>query len=63
MSEVVDISPGNLDSAWDSFSLAPHMMYSEYKLNVQDDNIQTYCIPFPILNQSIVLCPVITVAS
>ena len=35
------------------------MMYSAYKLNKQDDSIQ----PFPILNLSVVLCPVLTIAS
>ena len=29
------------------------MMYSAYKLNKQDDNIQPWCSPFPILNQSL----------
>ena len=38
-------------------------MYSTYKLNKQDDNIQPWLTPFPIWNQSIVLCPVLTVAS
>ena len=44
-------------------SLAFHMMYSAYKLNKQDDNIQPCHTPFPILNQSIVLCKVLMVAS
>ena len=35
-------------------SLAFHMMYSAYKLNKQGDNIQPWCTPFPILNQSAV---------
>ena len=35
------------------------MMYSAYKLNKQGDNIQ----PFPIWNQSVVSCLVLTVAS
>ena len=38
-------------------------MYSEYKLNKQGDNIQPWCTPFPIWNQSIVPCLVLTVAS
>ena len=38
-------------------------MYSAYKLNKQADNIQHWCIPFSILNQSIVPCSVLTVAS
>ena len=39
------------------------MMYSTYKLNKQGDNIQPWCTPFPIWNQSVVPCPVLTVAS
>ena len=39
------------------------MMYSTYKLNKQGDNIQPWCTPFPILNQSSVPCLVLTVAS
>ena len=39
------------------------MMYSAYKLNKQGDNIQPSCTPFPIWNQSVVPCPVLTVAS
>ena len=39
------------------------MMYSEYKLNKQGDNIQPWCTPFPIWNQSFFSCPVLTVAS
>ena len=38
-------------------------MYSAYKLNKQGDNIQPWHTPFPILNQSVVPCPVLTVAS
>ena len=38
------------------------MMYSAYKLNKQGDNIQPCCIPFPIWNQSIVPCQVLTIA-
>ena len=43
-------------------SLAFHMMYSAYKLKKQGDNIQP-CTPFPIWNQSIFPCLVLTVAS
>ena len=39
------------------------MMYSSYKLNKQGDSIQPCCTPFPIWNQSVVPCPVLTVAS
>jgi len=35
-----------------SSSLAFRMMYSAYKLNKQGDNIQPWCTPFPIWNQS-----------
>ena len=38
-------------------------MYSAYKLNKQSDNIQPWRTPFPIWNQSVVPCPVLTVAS
>ena len=40
-----------------------HIMYSTYKLNEQGDNIQPWCTPFPIWNQSVVPCTVLTVAS
>ena len=49
--------------AWASSSPEFHMMYSAYKLNKQGDNIQPWCTPFPIWKQSIVSCPVLTVAS
>ena len=39
------------------------MMYSAYKLNDKGNNIQLCCTPFPIWNQSIAPCPVLTVAS
>ena len=38
-------------------------MYSAYKLNKQGDNIQPWCTPFPIWNQSVVPCLFLTVAS
>ena len=44
-------------------SLAFHMMYSANRLKKQGDNIQPWCTPFPILNQPVVPCPVLTVAS
>ena len=44
-------------------SPAVHMMYSAYKLNKQGDNIQPWHTPFPVWNQSLVPCPVLTVAS
>ena len=46
-----------------SYSLAFHMMNSVYKLNKQVDNIKPWRTPFPVLNQSFVTCPVLTVAS
>ena len=39
------------------------VMQSEYILNKQGDNTQPWHAPFPILNQSIVSCLVLTVAS
>ena len=39
------------------------MMYSAYKLNKQGANTQPWHTPFPIWNQSVVPCPVLTVAS
>ena len=39
------------------------MMYSAYKLNKQGGNIKPWRIPFPIWNQSVVPCLVLTVAS
>ena len=38
-------------------------MYSAYKLNKHDDNIQSWCTPCPIWNQSVVPRLVLTVAS
>ena len=38
-------------------------MYSAFKLNKQGDNIQPWRTPFPIWNQSVVPCPVLTVGS
>ena len=40
-----------------------HMMYSAYKLNKLGGNIQSWHTPFPICNQSVVPCPVLTIAS
>ena len=36
--------------------------YSAYKLNKQGDNIQPWCTPIPIWNQSVVPCLILTVA-
>ena len=46
--------PAILVSACASSSLTFHMMYSACKLNKQGDNIHPWCIPFPILSQSVV---------
>ena len=37
-------------------------MYSAYKLDKQGDKIEPWRTPFPIWNQSVVPCPVLTVA-
>jgi len=56
--------PAILIPACASSSLAFRMMYySACKLNKQGDNIQPWHTPFLILNQSVVPCPVLTVAS
>ena len=55
--------PEILIPACASSSLAFHMIYSAHKLNRQGDNIQPWHTPFPIWNQSIFPCPVLTVAS
>ena len=57
------ILPAILIPAYASSSLAFHMMSSAYELNKQSDNIQPWHTPFPIWNQSIVTCRVLTVAS
>ena len=49
--------------ACESSSLAFDLMYSAQKLNKQGDNIQPWCTPFPIWNQSVVPCPILTAAS
>ena len=46
-----------------SSSLEFHIMYPAYKLNKQGDNIQPWCTPFPIWNQSVVPCPILTIVS
>ena len=55
--------PDILIPACASSSPAFLMMYSAYKLNKQGDNIQPWHTPFPIWNQSVVPCTVLTVAS
>ena len=39
------------------------MMYSAYESNKHGDNLQPWCTPISIWNQSVVPCPVLTVAS
>ena len=48
--------------ACESSSMVFHMTYSVYKLYKQGDDIQPWHSPFPILNLSVVSCPVLTVA-
>ena len=55
--------PAILIPACASSSLAFHMIYSAEKLNKQEDNIQPWRTSLSIWNQSIVPCPVLTVAS
>ena len=55
--------PAILIPACASSSLAFCMMYPAYKLNKQGDNIQPWHTFFLIWNQSVVPCPLLTVAS
>ena len=55
--------PAFLIPACASSSPAFLLMYYAYKSNKQGDNIQPWCTPFPIWNQCVVPCPVLTVAS
>ena len=52
--------PAILILAYASSSPAFLMMYSAYKLNKQGDNTQPWHTPFPVWNQSVVPCPVLT---
>ena len=52
-----------LTPARKSSSLAFCIMYSACKLNKQGDNIKPWRTPFPIWNQSVVPCPVLTVTN
>ena len=61
ISEVTDISPGNLDSSL--CFIQPSISHDVLKWNKQGDNIQPWRTPFSIWNQSVVPCPVLTVAS
>ena len=55
--------PAILILACASSSLAFYMMYSAYKLNKQCDNIQPWPTSFAIWSQSVLPCPVVTIAS
>ena len=55
--------PAILIPACASSSPAFLMMYSAYKLSKEGDNIQPWHTLFPIWNQTVVPCPVLTVAS
>ena len=55
--------PAVLILACASSSPAFCTMYSAWKLNQQGDNIQPWRTPFLIWNQSVVSCPVLTIAS
>ena len=55
--------PAILIPACASSSGAFYMTYSAHKLNKQGDNIQPLRTPFPIWNQSVVPCSVLTVVS
>ena len=55
--------PAILTPACASYSPVFFMIYSAYKLIKQSDNIQPWHTSFPIWNQSVVPCPVLTVAS
>ena len=60
---IINIYPAILISACASSNLVFLMMYCAYKLNKQGDVIQPWQTPFPIWNQSVVPCPVLTLAS
>ena len=51
--------PAILIPACESSSSAFHMIYSASMLNKEGDNTQPCHTPFPILNQSVVPCPVL----
>ena len=61
--EIIDILPEILIPACASSSPVFLMMYSAYKLNKQGDNTQPWHTSFPIWNQSVVPCSILTVAS
>ena len=55
--------PAILIPACLSSNLAFFRMYSAYKLNKKVYNIQSWCTPFLIWNQSVVPSPILTIAS
>ena len=63
ISEVIDISPHNLDSSL--WFIQPSILHDvlSYKLNKQNGNIQPWYTPFPILNQSVVPYWILILAS
>ena len=61
--EILIFLPAILIPACASSSPAFLMMYSAYKLKKLSHNIQPWCTLFPIWNQSVIACPVLTVAS
>ena len=63
ITEVIDISPGNLDSCLFFIQPTFRMMYSACKLNKQSNYIQPWRTPFPTWTHSVVPCLVLTIAS
>ena len=63
LSAIRVVSSAYLIPACASSSLAFHMVYSACKSNKHGNNIQPWHTPFPILNQSVVPCPVLAVTS
>ena len=55
--------PAILISACDSSSPAFRMTYYVHRLSKQSDSIKLCHFPFPVLNQSVVPCPVLTLTS
>ena len=58
ISEVIDISPGNLDS--NLFFIQPGISHDALCIQIK---LQPRCTPFPVWNQLVVPYPVLTVAS
>ena len=55
--------PTILIPTYASSNAAFFIIFSAYNLNKQGDNIQPWCTPFPIWNESVVPCLVLTVVS